>query len=155
MTKEQMDSYKLRITQAGVGELTVIMLEMEIQWIEEALLAYSNGDEPVLLDCLEKAQVVQQHLMNILNLDNAVARDVYSVFVYINKQLITARIKKETLDLNRLKEVLHKYLVSFREIAKTDEEGPVMLASEKVYAGLTYGSGGLVESSIGGMDFTI
>ena len=37
MTDEQMNVYKMRITQAGIGEMTLVMLEMEMQWIEEAL----------------------------------------------------------------------------------------------------------------------
>lgn len=154
MTQEQMDSYKLRITQAGIGEFAVIMLEMEMQWIEEGL-QYYKADEEAFIDCLTKAQVVQQHLMDVLNTDNPVAKDVYSVFIYINRQLITAKIKKNPLDLLRCREMLQKYHKSFIEVAKTDLEGPIMAAGEKVYAGLTYGSSGLVESSTGGMDFTV
>ncbi len=155
MTKEQMDSFKLRITQAGIGELTVIMLEMEMQWIKDALQAYEDGKEELFLDCVEKAQVVQQHLMDVLNMDNAVARDVFSVFVFINKQLITAKIKKQPLDLERCFRMLKKFHASFCKVAETDTEGPIMADSEKVFAGLTYGSTGLVENSTGGMDFTV
>lgn len=150
-----MDSFKLRITQAGIGDFTVIMLEMEMQWIKDALKAYEDGNEELFLDCVEKAQIVQQHLMDVLNLDNSVARDVYSVFVFLNKQLITAKIKREPLDLSRCLGMLQKYHISFQEVAKTDEQGPIMAESEKVFAGLTYGSNGLVESSTGGMDFTV
>lgn len=155
MTQEQMDSYKLRITQAGIGEFAVIMLEMEMQWIEEGIQFYEEKKEESFLDCIEKAQVVQQHLMDVLNTDNPIARDVYAVFIYINKQLITAKIKREPLDLYRCKNMLQKYHESFLEVAKTDREGPIMVASEKVYAGLTYGSSGLVENSMGGMNFTV
>lgn len=154
MTQEQMDSYKLRITQAGIGEFVVIMLEMEMQWITEALAFYEEKKEDSFIECLTKAQAVQQHLMDVLNLENPVAKDVYAVFIYINKQLITAKIKKNPLDLSRCKDMLLKYHDSFEQIAKTDEEGPIMSAGE-VYAGLTYGSGGLVENTTGGMDFTV
>lgn len=155
MTQEQMDRYKLRITQAGIGEFVVIMLEMEMQWIDEGLAFYEAHQEAEFLDCMEKAQAVQQHLIDVLNLENEVARDVYSVFVYINRQLIYGKIKKQPLDLSRCKNMLEKYHKSFEQIAGTDTLGPIMAAGEKVYAGLTYGSSGLVESSTGGMDFTV
>lgn len=155
MTQEQMDGYKLRITQAGIGEFSVIMLEMEMQWIEEGIRFFQEKQEDAFIDCIEKAQVVQQHLMDVLNMDNPIARDVHSVFVYINKQLITAKIKKMPLDLARCKDMLNKFHKSFMEVAKTDTEGPIMAAGEKVYAGLTYGTSGLVENSTGGMDFTV
>lgn len=155
MTNEQMDQYKMRITQAGVGELTVIMLEVEMQWIDEAINAFENQDQEKFLDSVTKAQAVQQQLMDILNLDNSVARDVYSVFVYINKQLLHSKIKEQPLEFDRLIGMLKKYHASFIEVAKTDQEGPVMAASEKVYAGFTYGATGLVENSTGGMEFSV
>lgn len=154
MTQEQMNVYKMRIAQAGVGELTVVMLEMEIQWIDEALQAYDK-DLDTFTHCIGKAQAVQVELMTVLNMDNPIAADVYSVFAFINKQLIYAKIKRKPLDIKRCRDMLEKYHTSFAAIAKTDTAGPVMEGSEKVYAGLTYGTGGLVESSMGGTEYTV
>ncbi|MGN0155447.1 MAG: flagellar protein FliS [Lachnospiraceae bacterium] len=155
MTEEEMNVYKMRISQAGIAEMTVVMLEMEMQWIDEALAAYEAKDLEVFISCVEKAQSVQVELMNVMNMDNAVAVDVYSVFAFINKQLILAKIKREPLDIKRCRGMLEKYHTSFKAIAKTDHGGPVMAQSEKVYAGLTYGAGGLVESSMGGTEYTV
>ena len=86
---------------------------------------------------------------------NQIAVDVYSVFAFINKVLIRSKIKREPVDLERCKKLLERYHKSFEAVAKTDKEGPVMEQSEKVYAGLTYGSGGLVENSVGGVEYTV
>ncbi|MBR1598301.1 MAG: flagellar protein FliS [Lachnospiraceae bacterium] len=153
MTSEEMNVYKMRITQAGVGELTVIMLEMEMQWIREALEAYEKGDMDTYISYVEKAQATQVELMNGLNLDNEVSKDVYSVYVFFNKQLINSKIKKAPQDLDRIVDMLAEYHESFKAIANTDDGKPVMDQSEKVYAGLTYGSGGLVENSTGGTEY--
>ena len=155
MTDDQMNIYKMRISQAGIGEMTVVMLEMEMQWIEEALQAYEIQKIDEFINCVTKAQSVQVELMNVMNMDNPIAVDVYSVFAFINKQLIQAKIKRQPLDLERCKGMLGKYHTSFQEVAKTDQGGPVMAGSEKIYAGLTYGTGGLVENSIGGMDYSV
>ncbi len=155
MTDEQMNIYKMRITQASTGELTVIMLEMEIQWMDEALEAYEAGNMEEFIQCVSRAQGVQVELMTVLNMDNAVAVDVYSVFAFINKQLIHVKLKRVPLDIKRCRDILEKYRQSFEAIAKTDTAGPVMAGSEKVYAGLTYGAGGLVESSMGGTEYTV
>ena len=154
MTEEQMNVYKMRISQAGVGEMTVVMLEMEMQWIDEALQVYEE-DLDTFTDCIGKAQAVQVELMTVLNMDNPTAVDVYSVFAFINKQLIHAKIKRQPLDIKRCRDMLEKYHASFKAIANTDTAGPVMEGSEKVYAGLTYGTGGLVESSMGGTEYTV
>lgn len=155
MTDEQMNVYKMRITQAGIGEMSLIMLEMEMQWIDEALEAYGKQDIGAFIVCVDKAQSVQVELMNILNMKNKTAVDVYSVFAYINKELIRAKMKKAPLDIQRCRNLLERYHKSFEAVAKTDKEGPVMRQSEKIYAGLTYGSGGLVESSVGGTEYTV
>ena len=155
MTAEEMNVYKMRITQAGVGELNVIMLEMEIQWIKEGLDAYNAGDMDTFISSIEKAQGTQVELMNVLNLDNPVSQDVYSVYIYFNKQLINSKIQKKPLELEKIVELLGQYHESFSAIAGTDSAGPVMEQSEKVYAGLTYGSSGLVENSVGGTEYKV
>lgn len=155
MTDEQMNIYKMRITQAGVGDLVVVMLEMEMQWIDEALQVYEGKDLDAFVNCVGKAQAVQMDLMSVLNMKNPVAVDVYSVFAFINKQLINAKIKRQPLDISRCKDILTKYHASFREIAKTDTAGPIMAGSEKIYAGLTYGATGLVENSMGGTEYSV
>lgn len=155
MTDEQMNVYKMRITQAGIGEMTLVMLEMEMQWVDEALEAFSKQDIDGFIMCVDKAQHVQVELMNILNMENQVAVDVYSVFAFINKELIRAKIKREPLDMKRCRNLLERYHKSFETVAKTDTGGPVMAQSEKVFAGLTYGSGGLVENSVGGTEYTV
>lgn len=69
--------------------------------------------------------------------------------------MISSKIKRKPLEYDRIVEMLKKYHESFQELAKTDQEGPVMQKSEKVYAGLTYGAGGLVESTTGGTDYSV
>ena len=155
MTTEEMNVYKMRITQAGVGELTVIMLEMEIQWINEAIDAFNKGDMDTYTSNLDKASATQVELMNVLNLDNEVSKDVYAVYIFFNKQIVNSKIKRKPQELERVVEMLKQYHESFAAIAGTDTEGPVMQQSEKVYAGLTYGNGGLVENSLGGTEYTV
>ena len=82
-------------------------------------------------------------------------KDVYAVFIFFNKQIVNSKIKRKPQEIDRVIEMLKKYHESFSAISKTDTEGPVMQQSEKVYAGLTYGNDGLVESSLGGTEYTV
>lgn len=155
MTAEEMNIYKMRISQAGVAELTLIMLEMEMQWIDEAVAAFEKNNMEEYEDIISKAQSTQVELMNVLNMENTVAVDMYSVFVFINKLLIQSKIKRQPQDLVRCREMLAKFHKSIQAIADTDTGGPVMKQSEKIYAGLTYGEHGLVENSMGGHDYSV
>lgn len=155
MTAEEMNIYKMRISQAGVAELAIIMLEMEMQWIDEAVAAFEKNNMKEYEDIISKAQSTQVELMNVLNMENTVAVDMYSVFVFINKLLIESKIKRQPQDLVRCREMLAKFHKSILAIADTDTGGPVMKQSEKIYAGLTYGEHGLVENSTGGHDYSV
>ncbi len=155
MTAEEMNIYKMRISQAGVAELAIIMLEMEMQWIDEAVAAFEKNNMKEYEDIISKAQSTQVELMNVLNMENTVAVDMYSVFVFINKLLIESKIKRQPQDLVRCREMLAKFHKSIQAIADTDTGGPVMKQSEKIYAGLTYGEHGLVENSTGGHDYSV
>lgn len=155
MTVEEMNAYKMRISQAGIAELTLIMLQMEMQWMREADEAYKSGDLNMFLDGVKKAQSTQVELMNVLNMENPVSVDLYSIFVFINKMLIQSKCKQKPQDLDRCVGMLEQIYHSVEAIADTDTAGPVMEQSEKVYAGLTYGTGGLVENSVGGHDYSV
>ncbi|MDE6433333.1 MAG: flagellar protein FliS [Lachnospiraceae bacterium] len=155
MTAEEMNVYKMRITQAGVAEYTIVMLEMEMQWIDEAVTAFEQGNMDEYEDDISKAQSTQVELMNVLNMENAVAVDMYSVFVFINKLLIQSKIKRQPQELGRCRAMLAKFHKSLKAIADTDTAGPMMEQSEKIYAGLTYGAHGLVENSMGGHDYSV
>lgn len=155
MTQEDMNLYKMRISQAGIAELTLIMMQMEMQWMKEACGAYEDKDMDLFQENVSNAQSVQVELMNVMNVNNSVARDMYSVFVYINKMLIESQIKQHPVDLMRCVGMMEKFYKSIEAISETDTAGPVMESSEKVYAGLTYGASGLVESSVGGHDYSV
>lgn len=155
MTDAEMNVYKMRISQAGIAELTVVMFEMEMQWIQEALDSSGDGNTVAFMDAVSKAQATQTELMNVMNMKNAVAFDVYSIFAFVNRQLIQSKIERQPVDLDRCKNMLERLHKSFQAIVSTDTAGPVMAQSEKVYAGLTYGTNGLVESSVGGKEYTV
>ena len=65
MTQEQMERYQLRLTQAGIGEYAVILLEVEMQWIREALEAFDQKQPDSFVALVKKAQMAQQQLMYI------------------------------------------------------------------------------------------
>ena len=155
MTNEQINAYTLRISQANASALTVITLELEITWIEEALAFLEREETEEFVRCIDKAQKAQQELMGVVNLKNTVALDVLTIFSYINKQLIVSKIKRADIELHRLIEMLNKLKNSFSVLAEQDASSPIMENSEKVYAGLTYGKGTLNENTFGGKDFSV
>ena len=124
MTKEQIQVYTKRITQANTSGLAVILYELTSIYIEEGKTAYKAG---------RAEEIVLLFLYFIENL-------------FINKQLLLSIVKKQPVNLDECAGYLNKLRTSFEKLAETDTEEPLMEHVQQVYAGLTYGRGYLNES---------
>ena len=146
MTKEQINEFTYRITNANSGQMVVVLYDMEIVYIEEALSL--QGDKENFVKKLRQAQKVHQELMNTLSYEEApvVALDVMALYLFVNKKLVESIVKRESIDLDAAVKVLKDLRVGFDAHAKMDQSKPLMQNSHQVYAGLTYGKGYLNES---------
>ena len=166
MTKEQINSYTMRISQANTSALAVILYELVIAYIEEALENYGRLNQPGTnrddgnVDCEEEmkewqesydrslvqAQNYLQELMSMSRMDSEVAADTMSLYLFISKQILMSRVKCQPVHLEECLTYLNRLHISFREMSKTDYDSPIMENTQQVYAGLTYGKGYLNES---------
>lgn len=170
MTKECKQQFTLRITQANKTELIVILYEMILTYLDEAEEALAEAEvikaEEVLAEAeaaktdeilrkekiaefreaLRKARGCLGELLASLNLDYELAARLLSLYLYCNRELTRADIRKEKEPLTHIRSVIDKLLGAYRELARQDDSGPVMQNSQMVYAGLTYGKNKLSEN---------
>lgn len=143
MTKECKQQFTLRITQANKTEMIVILYEMLLAYSEEALEALDRAEILEFREALRKMRGCLEELFASLNLDYELAVRLLSLYLYCNRELIKADIRKEKEPLFHIRTVVEKLLEAYRELAKQDVTGPVMQNSQTVYAGLTYGKNSL------------
>ncbi len=148
MTKEAIQSFTARITQASRSELVVILYEMTIAKIEEAEKLYAENNLSDFDKELKGAQRYVNELMAALDYRYAISYDLLNLYLYTNRHIITAILKRNPDALQNAKEILNKLLTGFEEISKKDTSGPVMKNTQQLYAGLTYGKGTLNETYI-------
>jgi len=86
--------------------------------------------------------------MGTLNYNYILSYDLMSLYLFVNKAIITAIFKKSPEKLDEAEAILEKLYSSFKEVSKQDNSGPVMQNTQQVYAGLTYGKGVLNETFI-------
>lgn len=158
MTKECKQQFTLRITQANKTELIVILYEMVLTYLDEAEEALAEAvkvKDDVLLhkektaefrEALRKARGCLGELLTSLNLEYELAARLLSLYLYCNRELTKADIRKEKEPLVHIRNVIGKLLGAYRELAGQDTSGPVMQNSQVVYAGLTYGKNKLSEN---------
>ena len=150
MKKESMQAYSKRITQANRTELVVITYEIIIEHIKNAQISFENQEE--FSNDLDQAQAFLKELIVSLDFEHQISYNLMSLYIFINKQLIEAKLKKSCEMLPRVQGMLESLLSSFREVSKQDNSAPLMQNTQKVYAGLTYGRDDVNEMSLASDD---
>ncbi|MGN1148523.1 MAG: flagellar protein FliS [Lachnospiraceae bacterium] len=145
MTKECKQQFTLRITQANKTELIVILYEMVLSYLEDAEIALEKAEIAEFREALRKVRGCFGELIASLNLDYELAARLLSLYLFCNRELTKADIRKEKEPLAHIRSVISKLLTAYRELAEQDTSGPVMQNSQTVYAGLTYGKNSLSE----------
>ena len=151
MTKEEINEYTMRISQANASKLAVICQELAIRYIREALTAYpeaeASGDYTDYESTLNLARGAIDELLKFVKTEEQTGRDLKSIYLYTNKQLMLSVAKRKPIELEESAARLEKIKASFEEIAARDYDPPLMENTQQVYAGLTYGKGYLNEST--------
>lgn len=152
MKKDEVQAFANRVTQASRSELIVILYEMTLVEITEAKEAYEAGNMSAFEKGLKKSQKYVNELIVALDYNYTISYDLLSLYLYVNKRIITAIIKMNPISLDSAQSVLDKLLNGFKEVSKADHSGPVMRNTQQLYAGLTYGKGKLNETYINPSD---
>lgn len=148
MKKEAIQAFTTRVTQASRSDLTVILYEMILMQLAEASQAYQRTDLEEFDKELKRAQRYVNELIVSLDYQYSISYELLSLYLYINKRIITAIIKRNPVSLESAVSVMKKLLIGFEEVSKQDKSGPMMRNTQQLYAGLTYGKGILNETYI-------
>ena len=153
MTQEQIQTYTLRVSQASPCELVVIMYDIILDDVKNARNAKNMGDEKQYQAELVHAGKFVNELMGALDFSQPVSFRLMSLYIYVNKMLVKARVSRKWDSLNDVELVIEKLRAGFEGIKAQDMNGPVMQNVQQVYAGLTYGKGTLNETYLDARDY--
>lgn len=145
MTKEQVKEYTFKITQANRVELIVIMYDIAIQYIDDAIACHKKNMTDEFRYNLKRAKNVVTELAAALDLKYEISGELMKLYMFMNKALIQCDIRNEAEVLERLTGMLGNLKESFGSIKEAESDGPVMENSQQVYAGLTYSKNSLNE----------
>ena len=143
MTKECMQQFTLRITQANPTQLVVILYEMLLCYLEDAQNA---KDRTELKEAVRKARGCMNELMNSLHLEYEPAPALQQLYLYCIKRLAALEGKGDVQAIVDIRKVIQPLHDAYAQIEKLNEKGAVMNNSQTVYAGLTYGRNTLTEN---------
>lgn len=146
MKRELLQEYSMRVSQASASGLVVILYDIILEDIKSAKEALEAGDTALYEHELKHAGRFLNELMGTLDYSVPLSYRLMSLYIFANRQLITAAREKDTAALDGTAEVLSILKDGFAEVSRQDESGPVMQNTQQVYAGLTYGRGTLNET---------
>ena len=145
MTKEEINGYSYRVTQASRTDLVVIMYDVALNYLSDAMDYYNDFKIENFRDELKKAQRVINQLSSVLDMNYEISLELMRLYRYINNVLVRSSIRKEVEELRVVISMLQKLRGTFEKVSEQDKSGPMMMNTQQVYAGLTYSNGGLNE----------
>lgn len=157
MTKEKIQEYTRRISEANKSEIIVIVYEMADDYFEDSYAAIEAQDFDAYKISCDRIIRCTNHLLESLDFNYEIAGNLKSIYEYIIKETGIASVKRDVTMLKSLQGFMKKLYSSFSEISKDDNSSSLMQNTQTVYAGLTYGKNSLNESmsSVSNRGFTV
>lgn len=145
MTDEKKQEFTRRITQANATGLTCIIYEMTMEYMEEAMALLD--DTKAYSRAIDHADSCIHSLLTNLVVKDELSVNLFSLYQYIRRQLVRAKIAKDRTSIENGVRVLKGLLPAFEMLHQSDKNRPLMEHAQVLYEGLTYGaSGNLMES---------
>lgn len=143
MVQEKKQEFILRITRANKSQLIVILYDMVLEYLQDALKAYEENDKKKYKTDIGNAKNCIDELIRSLKPGYEISLTLQSLYYFYKRELSTAAIleKEEMITpvINMIKELRDAY----EKVAAEDTSAPVMENTQTVYAGLTYGKDSL------------
>lgn len=153
MTKEQISTYKLRITESNKTELVVILYEIFFSYMEDGMTLLEEMGEKRSSDQINEygknlrmASQVIRHLKDDLNFSYEISGNLFSLYDFVERSIAKASYSFSKDDLEHALRVMKPLYESFKEVAAKDDSKPMMQHTQKVTAGYTYGRNDVTES---------
>lgn len=145
MTNEEINGYSYRVTQATKTQLIVIMFDMALNYISDAVNCYENQEIEAFRHHLKRAQRVINQLTSSLDMRYSISNELLRLYVFMGTGLVKCSIRKDVEELKAISRMLQKLRNAFHTISENDNSGPIMKNTQQIYAGLTYSNGKLNE----------
>lgn len=149
MNNTVMKDFQNKIVNAGKGDLLMITYDLLFVSLQDAIEAIDNNEDGQFNQSMIRAHRLLRELSDNLDFKYEISRDLMSIYIYINKELIDASLHLDKEPLERSVSVLKLLSDGFEQAGESDDKRPLVGNGQKLYAGLTYGKGTLNETVYG------
>ncbi len=150
MTKEVKQQFTLRIAQANATELVVILYEMALTFLQEAMDAADKQDWVGFKEGIRKTRGCINELLQSLHYEYEPAKNLYKLYMFCIRRLAYAQVRQDRKVLDEIESVLSELKEAYAQIAPTNTAAPVMSNTQTIYSGLTYGKSASLAEDVTG-----
>ncbi len=148
MTDELKNSFKLRVASANKTEMVTIIYDIMLAYMDDADQAVEHKNR-------EERVAAESHMRGCLSMliesvqpDVSPAKELYQIYNYIGRLINRYAMKADRSAVEEMRRLVKSLRDTWAQIEKYDQDGPVMENSKQVYAGMTYGPGGLANEFV-------
>lgn len=148
MTSEKKQIFTRRVTQANRTQLAVVVYDIFLEYISDALNAHNEGDAEEFALSMQMAMECIYEMRSALDFKYALAKNLFAIYNYAERELAGNLFKNRTDNLEELKKMFTSLRDAYDTISKNDTSEPLMDNIQDIYAGFTYGKTDVNENLI-------
>lgn len=149
MTDEKKKEFTMRITHANRTQLVVIVYDMLLAYLEDAIKAYEDNDREQFTAGIKSARDCIGEMKSSLDFDYELSKNLFAIYNFADRELSRNMAGFKTDNMERIKSMFSKLRDAYDDISGKDDSEPLMENIQDVYAGLTYGRDNLNENLSG------
>ena len=143
MKKEKKQEFTLRITRANKTQMIVILYDMILVYLEDAMEAFEKSNYKEYKWNIERAKDCINELINSLHMEYEIAGILRGLYFFYKRELTTAAVQQKKELVLPIIQMIGELKESYEQISSQDTSAPIMENAQTVYAGLTYGKDSL------------
>lgn len=148
MTEEIKSNFRNRIGNANRTQMIVVVYDIALEYINSAVSEYGEGNVPQFLSNVTAALKCVESLMDCLDFEYEISKQLLELYVYVNKCLLKGKLKMNMDFLKEAEYIIVQMRDAFMQVSLSDTTGPLMDSTRHVEVGMTYGKGSLNENIV-------
>lgn len=146
MTTEKIREFTVRVTNANKTEMIVVLYDMGIQYIEDAVEALRVANLALFRTEIGRTRNVLRELMASVDTSQSLGMNILRLYIYSSGELTRGYLDYSAESLNHVKKIFSQLRSAYAEQSPKDTSGPVMQNAEKIYNGFTYNKNSMAEN---------
>lgn len=138
-----------RVMTASPLDLILIMYEQFLELIPDIKRNIQKRSAASMEPDSERAQAIVEELINALDLDVGMSRDLGAIYYYVRNKILEANIKLDAAAWDHIETVMRPLYEGFKDAARQMESGEkhsgISSSNPSIVAGIIYGHGRLKE----------